>query len=163
MGRAWIDDELRQMPAREEQRRLAAERRLHQAALIKQKAPDLMHRLVQEAGVVVDECRHKAGVDVGVREFQPLPHEGFSVTKVSFPRVYLECRPDYEGQVVCCNLSRTDTHESEPLEWDFNLRFTVNDRDAIELRHDDHTFHDVDEALEFLLKPVLFPPLEQPI
>ena len=88
MGRAWIDDELRQMPAREEQRRLAAERRLHQAALIKQKAPDLMHRLVQEAGVVVDECRHKAGVDVGVREFQPLPHEGFSVTKVSFPRVY---------------------------------------------------------------------------
>src|SRR4051794_41104295 len=113
MGRDWIDEGLRQTPAREQQRQLASERRRHQAASIAAKAPELMRQLVAEVGAALDEYRQKAPGRAADIEFELLPHEGFSITKASFPKVYLECRPDYAGQVLWCNLNRTDRDESE--------------------------------------------------
>ena len=158
MTRPWIDEGLRHRRDREEQQRLASERRLHQAAVIKEKGPDLMRRLVAEAGTVVDEYRRETGGDD--IEFEELPREGFCITRARLPRVGLECRPDYELHVVYCNMTRGDTLDSETRELVFNLDLTVDDADRIVLRHETRTFQAPDEIVEFLLKPVLFPPLE---
>lgn len=161
MARDWLDEGLRQMREREEQRRLASERRLHEAAVIKEKGPDLMRQLVAEVGAVVDEYRQRAHPASHELEFEALPHEGFSVTRAKLPRVSLECRPGYETHVVYCNLTRTDNHESAPHELVFNLDMTVDNSDRIMLCHQTKAFNALDEVLEFLLKPVLFPPLNQ--
>jgi len=157
MAHDWIDEGLRQMREREEQHRLASERRLHQTAVIKEKGPDLMRRLVAEVGTVVDEYRQRARLGSNQIEFEVLPREGFCVTRATFPRVRLECRPGYETQVVYCNMTRTDNHESAAQELVFSLGITVDESDKIVLRHETGAFQTVDEVLEFLLKPVLFP------
>ena len=163
MGRDWIDEGLRQTPEREQQWQLALERRRRQAATIAAKAPGLMRRLVAEVGAALDEYRKKSLVRADDIEFEPLPHEGFSITKASHPSVSLECRPSYEGQVLCCNLSRNDRDEGEIREWAFNLHFTVDDSDAVALRHEDRIFQNASDPAEFLLKPVLFPPPNPPL
>ena len=163
MGRDWIDEGLRQTPTREQQRQLALERRQRQAATIAAKAPELMRRLVAEVGAALDEYRQKALVRADDIEFEPLPHEGFSITKASrHPSMYLECRPSYDGQVLHCNLSRTDRDEGEIRESAFNLHFTVSDSDVVALRHEGRIFQNASDPAEFLLKPVLFPPPDHP-
>jgi len=158
--RDWIDEGLRHRREREEQQRLTSERRLHQTAVIKEKGPDLMRRLVAEVGAVVAEYRRRTGAGSDEIEFEELPREGFCLTRARLPRVGLECRPDYELHVVYCNMTRADTHQSETRELVFNLDMTVDDSNRIAVRHETKTFQAPDEIAEFLLKPVLFPPLE---
>jgi len=161
MGREWIDAGLRQTPAREQQSQLVSERRGRQTATVAANAPELMRRLVGEVRAALDEYRQKAQVRANDIEFEPLPHEGFSITKASrHPSMYLECRPSYGGQVLHCNLSRTDRDEGESREWAFNLHFTVSDSDVVALDHEGRIFQNESDAAEFLLKPVLFPPPE---
>jgi hypothetical protein len=160
VGRDWIDEGLRSTPAREQQRQLASERRRRQAATITDKAPELMRRLVAEVGAALNEYRQKARVRADDIEFEPLPHEGFSITKASHPSMYLECRPSYDGQVLHCNLSRTDRDEGDIREWAFNLHFMASDSDVVLLRHEGRIFENASDTAEFLLKPVLFPPPE---
>jgi len=155
----WLDEGLRQMREREEQHRLASERRLRHTAVIKEKGPDLMRRLVAEVGALVHEYRQKTGLGSNEIEFEALPGEGFCVTKAKFPRVSLECRPGYETHIVYCNMTRTDNHENAPREWVFSMDITVDDSNKIVLRHEKRAFETSDEVVEFLLKPVLFPPL----
>jgi hypothetical protein len=159
MGRDWIDEGLRQTPAREQQRQVASERRRREAATIAARAPELMRQLVAEIGAALDEYRQKAPGRSDDIEFELLPHEGFSITKGSFPKVYLECRPDYAGHVLYCNLSRTDGEDSEisVRELAFTLHFAVSDSDVVALRREPRTFQGAGEAAEFLLEPVLFP------
>ena len=161
MGRAWIDEGLRQTPAREQQRQLASEHRRHQAAVIAAKAPELMRQLVAEIGAALDEYRQKASTRADAITFERLPQDGFSLTKASFPKVSLECRPDYAAQVLYGNLSRTDqeAHEIRVRELAFTLQFTVSDGEAevIALRREPRVFHHASEAAQFLLEPVLFP------
>jgi hypothetical protein len=160
MARDWIERGLRQLREREEQLRLAAKRRLDQAAVMKEKAPDLMRQLVAEVGAVVAEYRQKAPVGVNEIEFEALPHEGFSVTRSTLPKVALECRPGYETHVVYCNMTRIDGRESDPQEVVFALGMTVDDAGRIGLRHESGVFAGVGEVVEFLLKPVLFPTVD---
>jgi hypothetical protein len=160
MAHDWIDQGLRQMGEREEQHRLASERRLHQATVIKGKGPDMMRRLVAEVGVLVDEYRQRARLGSSEIEFEALPGEGFCVTRAKLPRVSLECRPGYETHVVYCNMARTDNHESAPQEFVFSLGITVDDSEKIVLCHETKAFETLDEVLEFLLKPVLSPTLD---
>jgi hypothetical protein len=161
MGRDWIDEGLRQTPARERQRQLASERRRREAATIATRAPELMRQLIAELGAALDEYRQKATTGRGDEiEFELLPHEGFSITKPSFPKMYLECRPDYAGQILWCNLSRTDNDESDDIrvrELAFTLHFTVSDSDVVALRREPRIFKSASEAAEFFLEPVLFP------
>ena len=157
MKREWIEQGLRHMREREEQLRLASERRLHHAAVIKEKGPDLMRRLVTEVAAVIDEYKHSARAGSDEIEFEALPSDGFYVAKAGFPRVGLECRPGYETQAVHCNMTRTDDHESAPQEFLFNLGIKVDDSGKIALDHETRTFQTLDEVVEFLLKPVLFP------
>jgi hypothetical protein len=157
MTRDWIDQGLRQVREREEQQRLASRRRLHHAAVIKEKGPDLMSRLVAEAGAVVAEYRQRAPAGSSEIEFETLPHEGFLVTRSALPKVGLECRPGYETHAVYCNMTRVEDHETEPQEMVFSLTMTVDESDRIGLRTETVTFAGVDEVVEFLLKPVLFP------
>jgi hypothetical protein len=159
MGREWIDDGLRQTPAREQQRQLAAEHRRHQAAVIAAKGPELMRHLVAEMGAALEEYRQKASTRADAITFERLPQDGFSLTKASFPKVSLECRPDYAGQVLLCNLSRTDKEEDEVRvrELAFTLHFAVSDADVVALRREPRVFDRASDAAEFLLEPVLFP------
>jgi len=152
----WIDEGLRHTQEREEQQRLASLRRLHQTAVIREKGPDLMRRLVTEVGAALDEYRLRARVDSNDIDFEVLPREGFCVTKAMLPRVGLECRPDYDAHVVYCNMTRADNQEGDTRESVFGLDMTVDDSDTIALRHDARTFQTLDEVVEFLLKPVLF-------
>lgn len=161
VARDWIDEGVRHTREREEQQRLASERRLHQTAVIKEKGPDLMRRLVAEVGAAVEEYKHTARAGSNEIEFDQLPGEGLCVTKVKLPSVGLECRPDYETHVVYCNMTRTDTHEGHTQEFVFNLDITVDDSDKIGFRHETSALQTLDEVVEFLLKPVLFPPLAQ--
>jgi hypothetical protein len=161
VARGWIDEGLRHAREHEEQQRLVSERRLHQTAVIKEKGPDLMRRLVAEVGAVLDEYRHEARVGSSEIEFEALPREGFCVTKAKLPRVSLECRPDYEAHVVYCNMTRADLHEGDTRESVFSLDMTVDDSDTITLRHETRAFQTLDDVVEFLLKPVLFPPLDR--
>ena len=161
VARKWIDEGLRHTQEREEQQRLASQRHLHQAAVIKEKGPDVMRRLVAEVGAVLDEYRHQARVGSNEIEFEVLPREGFCVTKTRLPRVGLECRPDYDAHVVYCNMTRADNHEGDTRESVFSLEMTVDDSDKMALRHEARAFQTLDEVVKFLLKPVLFPPLNQ--
>lgn len=155
--REWIEQGLRHMREREEQLRFASERRLHHSAVIKEKGPDLMRRLVTEVAAVIDEYKHSARADGDEIEFEELPGDGFHVTRARLPRVGLECRPGYETQALHCNMTRTDDHESAPQEFLFNLDIKVDDSDRIALNHEARAFQTLDEVVEFLLKPVLFP------
>ena len=160
VARDWIEQGLRHAQEREEQQRTASQRRLHQAAVIKENGPDVMRRLVAEVGAVLDEYRHQTRPGGDEIEFEVLPREGFCVTKTKLPSVGLECRPDYEAHVVYCNMTRADNHEGDTRESVFSLDMTVDDSDKIALRHDARTFQTLDEVVEFLLKPVLFPPTQ---
>jgi hypothetical protein len=118
-----------------------------------------MRQLVAEIGAALDEYRQKAAGSDEVA-FERLPQEGFSITRSGFPKVYLECRPDYAGQVLYCNISRTDRDEGEMhvRELAFTLHFAVSDSDdVVSLRREPRTFPSAGEAAEFLLEPVLFP------
>jgi hypothetical protein len=161
VARTWIDEGLRHAQEREEQQRVAGQRRLHQTAVIKEKGPDLMRRLVAEVCAVLDEYRHEARVGGSEIDFEALPREGFCITNAKLPRVDLECRPDYEAHVVYCNMTRADNQEGDTRESVFNLDMAVDDSDNIALRHETRAFQTLDEVVEFLLKPVLFPPLNQ--
>jgi hypothetical protein len=156
MAREWLDEEFRRAPEREEQRHLAAQHRLYLESVIARNGPDVMRRLLDEVDAVVAEYRRESriSVEVGVER---LPQEGFSITTTGFPRMYLECRPEYTAQVVCCNLSRTDDAERDTRELIFNLHFTVDDHEHVGLRHEARIFQTVDAAVQFLLRPVLFP------
>jgi hypothetical protein len=159
VAREWIEQGLRQMLEREEQQRLAANRRLEQAAVIREKGPELMRQLVAEVGAVAAEYREKAPPGEEI-EFEALPHEGFRIARSPLPKVALECRPGYETHVVYCNMTRIDGHESEVKENVFSLDMTVDEANRIALRHERAAFPSVGDAVEFLVKPVLFPPLD---
>ena len=159
MAHEWIDRGLQQLREREERLRLAAEHRLHQAAVIKAKAPAVMGRLVAEVARAVDEYKQRAPRGSSDVEFEELPHEGFTVARTRFPRVSLECRPGYETHALYCNMTRTDDHESAPQELVFTVGMTADESDAIVLHHEARAFKNLDDVLEFLLTPVLFPTL----
>src|SRR5262245_40643118 len=109
MPRDWIERGLERARVREQQYSAAARRRLQEAAVVKERGPDLMKRLVAEVEGVVDEyVRLTQSESI---EFEALPGSGFCVTRVSAPRAGLECRPDYEMHVVYCNMTRTDGPE----------------------------------------------------
>jgi hypothetical protein len=160
MARDWIDQGLRQMREREEQQRLASKRRHDQAAVIKEKGPDLMRRLVAEVGAVVAEYRQKAPPGSNEIELETLPHEGFCITRSTLPKVALECRPGYETHAVYCNMTRIGDSESDAQEFVFSLGMTVDESDRIALCHETVAFPSVGEVVKFLLKPVLFPTLD---
>jgi hypothetical protein len=156
MARDWIERGLQQVRKREQLYRAAAERRAHHAAVVKERAPDVMRRLVAEVEASVDEYRRL--VQDGI-QYEALPHEGFCVTRVTPPRVELQCRPDYESGAVYCNLARTDDPETEPQELVFNLGFAVHEDDQVALSYETRTFQTVAEVAELLLGQVLFPTL----
>jgi hypothetical protein len=161
VARDWIAEGLRHTSEREQRQSLASEHRLHQTALIREKGPELLRRLVAEVGAALDEYTREARTDLKAIDFEVLPREGFCVTKATLPRVALECRPDYESHVVYCNMTRADSHEGDARESVFNLDMTVDRSDRIALRHEARTFQSLDEVVEFLLKPVLFPQVAQ--
>ena len=160
MARDWLERGLGRIGEREEQQRRIAERRRHQAAVIEEKGPDLMRRLVEEVGAVVAEFRQRAPAGNNEIDLVVLPHEGFCVTKSSAPKVSLECRPGYEARVVHCDRTRAGDPQGEAQETVFSLAMTVDDSDRLALRHETVTFSSVADVVEFLLKPVLFPPVD---
>ena len=160
MAHDWIDQGLRQAREREEQHRLLSERRLHQTAVIKQRGPELMRRLVAEVRAAVDEYRQAARLGGAEIELEALPDEGFCVTRTKPPRVSLECRPGYEMHVVHCNMIQSENQEVAPQEFVFNLGMSLDDSDKIVLSNESRAFETLDEVVEFLLKPVLFPTLD---
>jgi hypothetical protein len=157
MAREWIERGLQQARVREQQYSAAAERRLHEATLIKKKGPAVMNELAAEIQAVVDEYVRLTQSESHQLEYEALPGGGFCVTRVSPPRAGLECRPDYEMHVVYCNMTRTDDPQSDPRELVFNLGFSVDDADQVALCHESRTFRSVAEVAELLLEPVLFP------
>jgi hypothetical protein len=159
MARDWIERGLVQVREREQLYRAAAERRAHQAAIVKEKAPDVARRLVAEVEASLDEYHRLAESESNRIQYEPLPHEGFCVTRIAAPRVELQCRPDYESGVVYCNLTRTKDPDTEPQELVFNLSFTVDDSDSVALCYETRTFHSAPELAELLLAQVLFPTL----
>jgi hypothetical protein len=160
VAREWIDQGLRLTHEREQQQRLAAKRRLDQAAVIRENGPELMRQLVAEVAAVVAEYREKAPSGTGDIEFETLPHEGFRITRPSLPKVSLECRPGYETHVFYCNRTRINSQEGEVQEIVFSLEMAVDDANRLVLRHESGAFPSVGEAAEFLLKPVLFPSID---
>ena len=157
MAPDWIDEGLRREREAEHQQRLRLEHRRDESAVINEKAPRLMQDIVRAIGSAIEEYRRKASVDETELQFEVLPHEGFCVNKITLPRVVLECRPDYDSQVLCCNMTRVDDHASEPVERVFNLAFSVDTSNNIALTKGTRTLQRVDEAVETLLIPVLFP------
>ena len=161
MEHQWIDEGLRQEADREQQAPLVIARQHHRATVIRQRAPELMFRLVSAIGAAVEEYKRKASVGSGEIDFEPLPRGSFRVTKLTIPSVDLECHPDYEGHVVYCNRAQTDSRESGARELEFVLQIVADDLDTLTLCHENRSFTSVDEAAEFLLKPVLFPLADQ--
>jgi hypothetical protein len=157
--REWITEGLRHAQERAAQQKLASERRLHHMSVVKAKGPDLMRELVAEVRSVIDEYRRNAQVAPQEIEFEELPQEGFRVAAGTHPRMGLQCRPGYETQILYCNLMRSDDERSHVTENDFNLDFTVDESDRVRLHHGNQVFHTGADAVEFLLKPVLFPPM----
>ncbi len=157
MEHQWIDEGLRQTADREQQATQVAERQRHRAAVIERQAPELMFRLVSAIGAAVEEYKQKASVGSDEIDFEPLPKGSFRVTKLTLPTVDLECHPDYDGHVVYCNMIRTESHESGARELEFVLQIVADDLDNLGMRHESRSFTNVDDAAEFLLKPVLFP------
>ena len=156
MEHQWIDEGLRQGAIREQQAPLVAARQRHRATVIRQRAPELMFRLVSAIGAAVEEYKRKASVGRDEIDFEPLPRGSFRVTKLTLPSVDLECHPDYDGHVVYCNRAQTDSHERGARELEFVLHIVADDLDNLTLRHEHRSFTNVDEAAEVLLKPVLF-------
>ena len=161
MEHQWIDEGLREEAAREQHAPLVAARERHRAMAIKQRAPELMFRLVSAVGAAVEEYRRKASVGRDEIDFEPLPRGSFRVTKLTLPSVDLECHPDYDGHVVYCNRAQTDSHERGARELEFVLHIVADDLDNLMLCHQNRSFTNVEEAAEFLLKPVLFPVADQ--
>jgi hypothetical protein len=159
MVRDWIERGLQQVREREQLYRAAAERRSHHAAVVKEKAPDVMRRLVAEVEASVEDYRRLAQGESDGIQYEALPHEGFCVMRLTPPHVELQCRPAYESGVVYCNLTRTNDPETEPQELVFNLSFTVDDTDSVALCYETRTFDTVPEVAELLLGHVLFPTL----
>jgi hypothetical protein len=159
MGREWIDEGLRREQGREELWRLAGERRLRQTAAIEKEAPALMRQLVGEVAAAVEEYKVKTRLEDDVINYETLPQEGFWVTRDGNVRVALECRPAYGAHCVYCNMTCT-VGRTETRELAFNLRFTVSDSGRVELSYESRVFHSLDEAVEFLMKPVLFPSVD---
>lgn len=122
----------------------------------------MMRQLLAEVRAVLDEFSQKAARAADAKlEFEALPHEGFCVTRTTRPRMGLECRPDYEAHVLYCNMTRTDDDAGDTVESVFSLNFILDESDTVELRYETRVFRTVEEAVEFLLKPVLFPPVAQ--
>jgi hypothetical protein len=161
MARNWIQEGLQHTRDRAEQVRLAAERRTHQASVIKEKGPAVMRAVVTEVRAVVDEYKRAAQAAESDVEFEELPHEGFCVTRTTPPRVELQCRPSYETQAVYCNVSRSNDPPGEPVERVFSLEFAVHESERVVLREGARVFHTAADTVEFLVKPVLFPPPEE--
>jgi hypothetical protein len=162
MPRQWIDEGLQREPVREELQRRALEERHHETSVIKEKGPILMRELLAEARAAIDEYRSKARLNNKEIQFEGLPHEGFCVAKTMLPKTDLECRPDYEAHLLYCSMTRIDDHESDPVESLFSLTFAVGDSNNVRLARGTRTFLTVEEAVEHLLKPVLFPLLDRP-
>lgn len=162
MPREWIERGLEQARIREQQYSAAAKRRLQQAAVVREKGPDLMKHVAAEIEAVVEEYGRLTKSESHGVGYEALPGGGFCVTRESAPRAGVECRPDYESHVVYCNMTRTDVPESDPRELVFNLDFSVDDTDRISLRHENRTFQSAADVAEFLLAPVLFPTAEKP-
>jgi len=116
-----------------------------------------MRALVAGVAAAAEEYRQKTAADPAAFEFEPLPHEGFYVAKIAPPKVMLECRPDYGTHVVYCNLTHIDDAGGEPIERLFSLNFTVDEGGAVILTEGNRVFHRVDELVERILKPVMFP------
>jgi hypothetical protein len=161
MSDDWIDQGLRRMREREEQLRLASAQRLHHATVIKDRGTDLMRHLVAAVGAAVNDYKRRAPSGGEEIEFEALPREGFVITRTRLPRVTLECRPGYETHVLYCNRTRTEDHESAPQEFVFTLSMTVDESDAIVLGDQTRAFLNLGEVIEYLLKPVFFPTLDQ--
>jgi hypothetical protein len=162
MNRDWIREGLRSEPEREQQRRLMREERRRHKKIIEEKGPDLTRELVAEITAAVEQFHAESGLDRGAMIFEPLPHEGFRVERSVPPRVTLECRPSYDAGCIYCNTTREDDIEPEARELAFVLRFEVTGSSLVRLRHGDRAFGTVGEIVEFLLAPVLFPPVETP-
>jgi hypothetical protein len=160
MARSWIEEGLQHARERAEQLRLSAERRGHQAAVIKQQGPAVMRAVVTEVRAVVDEYQRAAETAASGVEFEELPHEGFCVTRTTAPRVELQCRPSYETQAVYCNMTRSNNPPGEPVERVFSLDFAVDESERVVVREGGRVFAGAADIVEFLVKPVLFPPLE---
>jgi hypothetical protein len=160
MSRHWIDEGLQREVDREAQERLATERRHHHSGVIREKGPEVMRQLLAEVTAVLDEYARKAAPGRSQVDFRTLPHEGFRVERTTPPGVLLECRPDYEAQLVYCSLTRAEDDDSEVRELPFTLHMVVDEHDRIALRHEAEIFDSVDAAVEFLVKPVLFPLVE---
>jgi hypothetical protein len=160
MARNWIEDGLQHARERAEQLRLGAERRARQASVIRQQGPEVMRAVVAEVRAVIDEYKRAAQAAASDVEFEELPHEGFCVTRTTPPRVELQCRPSYETQAVYCNMTRSNNPPGEPVERVFSLEFTVNESERVVLREGTRVFQTAGDTVEVLVKPVLFPPLE---
>ena len=160
MARSWIEEGLRHARERAEQMRVAAERRVHQASVIKQKGPEVMRAVLAELTAVLEEFTRAVPSAPRELEFEQLPHEGFCVTRTTAPKVDLQCRPSYETQAVYCNMTRANERESEPVERVFSLDFIVDESGNVALREGARVFHTAADAVEFLVKPVLFPAVE---
>ena len=157
MARNWIEEGLQHTRDRAEQLRLAAERRTHQASVIKQKGPAVMRAVVTEVRAAIDEYKRAAKAASSDVEFEELPHEGFCVMRITPPRVELQCRPSYETQAVYCNMTRSNDPPGEPVERVFSLDFAVDESEQVVLRDGARVLHTAGDTVEFLVKPVLFP------
>ena len=162
MERDWIREGLRSEPEREEQRRLLRDRRRQQKTLIEERGPHLARELLAEIAAAVDQFHAESGLDHAAMVFEPLPHEGFRLERTVPPRVALECRPSYTAGCIYCNTTREDDIEPEAREMAFVLRFNVTGSNLVALRHANRRFGTVSELVEYLLAPVLFPPVETP-
>jgi hypothetical protein len=129
--------------------------------VIKEKGPLLMRELLAEAKAAVDEYRLKTRLNNKELQFEELPHEGFSIAKTTLPKADLECRPNYETHLLQCSITRIDDHESDPVESLFSWTFTVDRLNNVRLAEGTRTFRSIEEAVEYLLKPVLFPLLDR--
>jgi len=162
MNRTWIREGLRHVREREDALKRDHGRLHHWQALIDARGPDLMRQLVDEIGAAIEDFRELTGQAHEIR-MQTLPRGGFLVSRTAGHSVTLQCRPDYAGHTVCCNLARTVDGQSTLVELPFNLHFTVDDHDRVGLRHGAQRFADVPRVAEFLLTPVLFPSASPPV
>jgi len=162
MTRQWIDDGLQRERDREEQQRRALEQRHRETSVIKEKGPALMRELLAEARAAIEEYRSKARLNNEELRFEGLPHEGFCIAKTTLPKADLECRPDYETHLLHISITHIDDRESDPVESLYSWTFAVDDLNNVRLTRGTRTFRTMEEAVESLLKPVLFPLLDPP-
>jgi hypothetical protein len=157
MPRNWIDEGLRNERVHAEQQKLVQERKLRHAAVIQDKGPALIRELVTDIAAAVSEYHDKSGGGSSAVRFEALPHEGFFIERPVPLRVQLECRPDYAGEVIYCNMTSGEGRQPEAYERAFTLHFVVDESDNLGLRHENRALRTIDEVVEFLVRPVLFP------